>query len=107
MGRPYRAGTPLGDYYRPSVVCLTHTESESCQGGGQETLKLASGKRRLLRRYNPVNNNWDFTTLGKRHYKKLKRKYVVHVPVDIHGAPNSWHHLHNQGGASHRQIQHI
>ena len=53
--------------------------------GNTETIRLRSGKRGMTRRWNATSNRWDFTNLGKKYYQRLRRNWVVQVPVTIHG----------------------
>ena len=53
--------------------------------GRTESIMMPNGKRGILRRYHPVTNRWDFTALGKTYYSKLRRNYVIHIPVTIQG----------------------
>ena len=55
------------------------------RSGKTESIRMVNGKKRILRRYSPVTNRWDFTALGKTFYQRLRRNYVVHVPVTIQG----------------------
>jgi hypothetical protein len=53
--------------------------------GNTETIRLRGGGRGVTRRWNATNNRWDFTKLGKRYYQRLRRNWVVQVPVTIKG----------------------
>ena len=55
--------------------------------GNVEYIKTRDGKRAITRRLNISNGEWIFTQLGLRYYKKLRRNYVVNVPVIIRGTP--------------------
>ena len=53
--------------------------------GRTESIRMPNGRKAVLRRYNPVTNRWDFTALGRTYYSRLRRNYVVHIPVTIRG----------------------
>ena len=53
--------------------------------GNTETVKLPNGTRGITRKWNAARNRWDFTKLGRAFYKKLRRNFVVQVPVIIKG----------------------
>ena len=53
--------------------------------GNTETVKLRDGRRGITRKWNAAGNRWDFTKLGTRYYKRLRRNWVVQVPVTIKG----------------------
>ena len=56
--------------------------------GNTETIKLPNGTRGITRKWNAARNRWDFTKLGRAFYKKLRRNFVVQVPVIIKGMRN-------------------
>ena len=47
--------------------------------GDREHLQM-EGKQRLLRTYDPATNEFQYTRLGKQHYKRARLQYVVKVP---------------------------
>ena len=49
--------------------------------GNTETIGLRDGRRGVTRKWNAASSRWDFTKLGTRYYKRLRRNYVVQVPV--------------------------
>jgi hypothetical protein len=53
--------------------------------GGVETIRLRDGSKGVTRRWNEARGDWDFTRLGTRFYKTLRRNYVVSVPVKVQG----------------------
>ena len=74
--------TALGSYYE-------HTSSNELPVGGfdptqapfregnAEYIKMRSGQERVVRRYDPADNEYKFTKLGKSFYARLIRNYVV------------------------------
>ena len=55
--------------------------------GNTEYIKLKTGRNAVTRRLNLETGDWVFTRLGLKFYKKLRRNYVVNVPVTIKGTP--------------------
>ena len=53
--------------------------------GNTEYIQMRSGEERTVRRYDPVDNEYKFTKLGKSFYSRLKRNYVVQIPVKVKG----------------------
>ena len=53
--------------------------------GNTETIQLPNGTRGITRKWNAARNRWDFTRLGRAFYKRLRRNFVVQVPVVIKG----------------------
>ena len=53
--------------------------------GNTEFIKMRSGVERAVRRYDPADNEYKFTKLGKSFYARLKRNYVVQIPVKVKG----------------------
>ena len=53
--------------------------------GNTEFIYMRNGEQRAVRQYSPVDNEFKFTVLGKSFYARLKRNYVVQVPVIIKG----------------------
>ena len=49
--------------------------------GNTEFIKLRTGRNGVTRRLNLETGDWVFTGLGLKFYKKLRRNYVVSVPV--------------------------
>ena len=47
--------------------------------GDREYLQM-EGIQRLLRTYDPATNEFQYTRLGKQHYKRARLQYVVKVP---------------------------
>ena len=55
--------------------------------GNAEYIKLRDGKRGITRQLSLETGEWVFTKLGLTYYKRLRRNYVVNVPVIIRGTP--------------------
>jgi len=53
--------------------------------GNTEFIKMRNGEERAVRRYSPVDNEYKLTVLGKSFYSRLKRNYVVQIPVLVKG----------------------
>jgi len=82
--------TKLGTYWEEKtseelpVGGFDPTQSPFRQGD-VEYIRMRSGQERAVRRYSPVDNEYKFTALGKSFYSRLKRSYVVQIPVTIKG----------------------
>jgi len=82
--------TALGEYYEQKstdelpVGGFDPTQAPFREGN-TEYIKMRSGEERTVRRYDPVDNEYKFTKLGKSFYSRLKRNYVVHIPVKVKG----------------------
>ena len=50
-----------------------------------EYIRMRSGEQRSTRRWDPARQDFIFTDLGRSYYSRLKRSYVVQVPVRITG----------------------
>ena len=46
---------------------------------------MRGGGKRATRRWDPAENDWKFTALGKSFYSTLRRNYLVQVPVKVAG----------------------
>ena len=46
---------------------------------------MRNGEERVVRRYDQADNEYKLTALGKSFYSRLKRNYVVQLPVTIRG----------------------
>lgn len=85
-----RERTALGEYYEQKsrnelpVGGFDPTQA-SYREGNTEFIRMRSGEERTVRRYDPVDNEYKFTKLGKSVYSRLKRNYVVQIPVMIKG----------------------
>ena len=53
--------------------------------GDTEYIKMRNGEERAIRRYSPAENQFQFTALGKSFYSRIKRSYVVQIPVKVKG----------------------
>ena len=82
--------TALGEYYEQKsslelpVGGFDPTQS-SYREGNTEYIKMRSGEERAVRRYDPADNEYKFTKLRKNFYSRLKRNYVVQIPVKVKG----------------------
>ena len=55
------------------------------RSGDTEFITMRDGLERATRSWNPANQEFKFTKLGKSFYGRLKRNYVVQVPVIVTG----------------------
>ena len=55
------------------------------RSGDTEYVMMRSGEQRATRRWDPTSQDYRFTALGKSYYSRLKRNYVVQVPVRVTG----------------------
>ena len=82
--------TALGEYYEQKssnelpVGGFDPTQAPFREGN-TEYIKMRSGEERAVRRYDPADNEYKFTKLGKNFYSRLKRNYVVQIPVKVKG----------------------
>ena len=82
--------TALGEYYEQKsndelpVGGFDPTQA-AFREGTAEFIKMRNGEDRVVRRYDPAENEYKFTKLGKSFYSRLKRNYVVQIPVMVKG----------------------
>ena len=55
------------------------------RSGDTEYISMRDGSQRATRRWDPATQDYKFTALGRRYYGRLKRNYVVQVPVRVTG----------------------
>ena len=55
------------------------------RSGDTEYIRMRSGEQRSTRRWDPASQDYRFTDIGRSYYARLKRDYVVQVPVRITG----------------------
>ena len=55
------------------------------RSGDTEYITMRDGSQRATRRWDPATQDYKFTALGRRYYGRLKRNYVVQVPVRVTG----------------------
>ena len=53
--------------------------------GLTELIKTRDGREKVVRRWDPVTNEFKFTALGRSFYARKRSVYVVHVPVIVEG----------------------
>ncbi len=51
-----------------------------------------NGKKRVTRHLDLATGEWVFSKLGMKFYRKMKRSYIVNVPVTVHGTPAEGRH---------------
>ena len=61
------------------------TSQAPMRSGDTEYVTMRSGEQRATRRWDPTSQDYRFTALGKSYYARLKRNYVVQVPVRVIG----------------------
>ena len=87
---PTGTRTKLGEYYERKtsnelpVGGFDNTQAPYREGDA-EFIKMRNGQERVVRRYDPADNEYKFTQLGKSFYSRLKRNYVVQIPVKVKG----------------------
>ena len=85
-----RERVALGEYYEQKcsnelpVGGFDPTQAPFREGN-TEFIKMRSGEERTVRRYDPVDNEYKFTKLGKSFYSRLKTNYVVQTSVKVKG----------------------
>ena len=52
---------------------------------GDSEFITVQGKRRVTRRWDPLERDWRFTALGNSFYRHMRRNYVCKIPVVVHG----------------------
>ena len=55
------------------------------KSGDTEYIRMRSGEQRSTRRWDPTISDYRFTDIGRSYYSRLKRNYVVQIPVRITG----------------------
>ena len=61
------------------------TSQAPTRSGDTEYISMRSGEQRATRRWDATISDYRFTDLGRSYYSRLKRNYVVQVPVRITG----------------------
>jgi hypothetical protein len=82
--------TAAGAYYEQKTsqelpVGGFDTSQAPQRSGDTEYVMMRSGEQRATRRWDPASQDYKFTRLGKSFYGRLKRNYVVQVPVKVTG----------------------
>ena len=82
--------TALGEYWEQKTADeLPLSGFDATQSpfreGNTEYIKMRNGEERAVRRYDPADNEYKFTKLGKSFYARLKRNYVPQIPVKVKG----------------------
>ena len=86
----HRVSAPAGRYFEQASskelpVGGFDTFQAPQRSGDTEYVVMRSGEQRATRRWDPVNQDYRFTALGKIYYQRLMRNYVVQVPVRVSG----------------------
>ena len=53
--------------------------------GNTEYVQMRGGGKKVTRRWDPTENDWKFTALGKSFYATLRRNYLIQIPVKVVG----------------------
>ena len=82
--------TAVGAYYEQvSGTTLPvggfDTSQAPVREGDTEYISLRGGERKAVRRWDPAAGDYRFTALGKSYYSRLRRNYLVQVPVNVSG----------------------
>ena len=82
--------TTLGEYYESKTgqelpVGGFAPRQSPYREGDTEYIKMRNGEHKVTRRYSIVDKDFKFTNLGKSFYSKIKRSYVVQLPVTVKG----------------------
>ena len=82
--------TRLGEYYESKTgkelpVGGFDPRTSPYRQGDTEYIRMRNGEERAIRRYSPAENQFQFTALGKSFYSRIKRSYVVQIPVKVKG----------------------
>ena len=82
--------TTLGEYYEQQSsdelpVGGFDPTTAPFREGNTEFIRMRNGEERAVRRYDPADNEYKFTKLGKSFYARLKRNYIVQIPVKVKG----------------------
>ena len=87
--RPNGQKTASGEYLESKGHVLPSGAFDSTQApervGNSEYIQMRGGGKRVTRRWDPTENDWKFTALGKSFYSTLRRNYIVQVPVKVEG----------------------
>ena len=80
--------TAAGTYYQEQArgelpVGGFDNQQAPTRSGDTEYISMRDGTQRATRRWDPATQDYKFTALGKRYYGRLKRNYVVQVPVRV------------------------
>lgn len=51
--------------------------------GDTEYIRMRNGEEKAIRRYSPAENQLQFTALGKSFYSRVKRAYIIQIPVKV------------------------
>ena len=71
-----RAELPVGGF---------DNQQAPTRSGDTEYISMRDGTQRATRRWDPATQDYKFTALGKKYFGRLKRNYVVQVPVRVTG----------------------
>ena len=91
-GEPTKAGLFWQEITGQQLPDSGFSSQTPFREGNTEYIKLRTGRNAVTRRLNLETGDWVFTKLGLKFYKKLRRNYVVNVPVTIHGTPAEGRH---------------
>ena len=90
--------TSLGEYYESKTgqelpVSGFDKKQTPFREGDTEYIRMRNGEQKVTRRYSTIDKDFKFTNLGKSFYNKIKRSYVVQLPVTVKGKRQKWNIL--------------
>jgi hypothetical protein len=60
-------------------------QQKAVREGHVEFIRLRDGSKAVTRRWNDTKGEYKYTPMGARYYTQIRRNFVVHVPVIVHG----------------------
>ena len=105
-GDPTKAGLFWQSLTGQSLPDSGFMSQTAVREGNVEHIKLRDNKKGITRRLNLENGEWIFTKLGLKIYKKLRRNYIVNVPVTVHGTPAEGRSYSNNESPISKTIRH-
>ena len=84
------AKTKLGTYFEQKTgidlpVGGFDTSQSPFREGDTEYIKMRDGGQKAVRRWSAVDGEYKFTAMGRSFYSRVKRNFVVQIPVTIRG----------------------
>ena len=84
-GNPTSAGHEFEQHTGEQLPASGYQQQRPRREGNTETIMLRNGKRAVSRRWDAAQNKWIFTKAGTEFYKRLRRNFVIQIPVTIKG----------------------
>jgi hypothetical protein len=60
-------------------------QQKAVREGDVEFIRLRDGSKAVTRRWNAAKGEYNYSRMGARYYLQMRRNFVVHVPVIVHG----------------------